>query len=56
MLGSISDSNPSAGHVIVNTAQAIKHPDYNDATLKNDIGILKLAANVTLTGKSNKSL
>lgn len=51
MLGSISASSPSAGHVIVNVTEAIKHAAYNNDTITNDIAILKLASNVTLTGE-----
>jgi Trypsin len=51
MLGSISASSPSAGHVMVNVTEAIKHAAYNDTAITNDIAILKLASNVTLTGK-----
>jgi secreted trypsin-like serine protease len=54
MLGSISASSPSAGHVMVNVTEAIKHAAYNDTAITNDIAILKLASNVTLTGKSLK--
>lgn len=49
LLGSISDDNPSAGHVRVNVVQAIKHAAYDDVKITNDIAILKLATCVNLT-------
>jgi Trypsin len=51
MLGSISANSPSVGHVKVNALQAIRHAAYNDSEISNDIAILKLVSNVTLTGK-----
>jgi hypothetical protein len=54
MLGSISASSPSAGYIMVNVTEAIKHAAYNDTVITNDIAILKLASNVTLTGISLK--
>jgi Trypsin len=51
-LGTISRRNPSVGHVVVNVAQAIRHPSFNGATLANDIGILKFASNVALSSRS----
>jgi secreted trypsin-like serine protease len=37
---------------MVNVEQAILHEAYNLAQVSNDIAILKLASNVTLTGGS----
>jgi hypothetical protein len=58
MLGSDSDRYPSAGHVMVNVTQAIAHEGHgssNDGYFYDDIAILKLAINVTLSCRSSES-
>jgi len=56
LLGSISIATPSTGFVKATVSQAIKHESYNAATGANDIGLLKLAAPVTLSGLQIKQI
>ncbi|XP_059472963.1 transmembrane protease serine 9-like [Neocloeon triangulifer] len=48
-LGSISRSTPSSGAVSLNTAISYVHEGYDDNNLNNDIMLIRLPSNVTLT-------
>lgn len=48
-------SSPAGGYQQRDVIQIIRHPNYNDSTLNNDIAMLKLASPVTIGGSGETS-